>query len=150
MLGIRSAGPRSGISWHRAAVKLLAAAFLPGCGLARMDGVSRAWGGRKPHVAFIERDGSDGKGGSLLASGCSNEEGKERKAVVLGLKHFHARSQGAGYVWLREVLLCFSRRFGQWLDPSETSPEHPSRGWGGPRAPIALGATGSPVGIAGL
>lgn len=77
----------------------------------------RAWGGRKPHVAFIERDGSDGKGGSLLASGCSNEEGKERKAVVLGLKHFHARSQGAGYVWLREVLLCFTRRFGQWWIP---------------------------------
>ena len=66
--------------------------------------------GRKPHVAFVESDGSGGEGSSLLVS----EEGNEIKVVVLGLKRFRAKSQGAGYVWLREKLLRFTGRFWRW------------------------------------
>lgn len=52
MLGIRSAGPWSSISWHCAVTKLSAAAFLPGHGPVKMDGVSRCPGRKETRCCF--------------------------------------------------------------------------------------------------
>lgn len=103
-------------------------------------------GGPKPRPSFVESDGSGGEGGSLLAS---EEKGNERQVVVLGLKRFHAKPQGAGYARLREEPLRFTRRFWRWRIPVKPVLSIPQQDREGPGALVGLGAAAIPARVAG-
>lgn len=95
--------------------KLPAAASLPGRGPARMDDVSQGPGGDGNHMLLLSKAmGAEGEAAPCLPVGHGKEEGKGRAAAVLGLERFHAKSRGAGGVWLREELLRFTGRFWWW------------------------------------